>query len=121
MAQRQEVEKAQRMKEALGHAELSNLALQGLEIREDILVREHHAPRLAGGTGSKDNLDRIARAQILRRVGLVRKSGERFANGFKDEGRDSDIHLPKRMRAKEDFGRDFAGHSPREFGRPEAV
>ena len=121
VAQRQEVKKTERVEGALGPRILSNFALQWPEVREDILMGEHHAPRLRRGARSKNDFDEIAGARILRRIGLGRKGGERLAKLLQCEGRQTDINLPERERANEKFGCDFPRHSSREFGRPKAV
>src|SRR5439155_22036352 len=102
---------------ALGPRILSNFALQWPEVREDILMGEHHAPRLRRGARSKNDFDEIAGARILRRIGLGRKGGERLAKLLQCEGGQTDINLPERERANEKYVCHFLRHTSRDLGR----
>ncbi len=95
MAQRQKVQKTKRVERAFVFQVFSNLALQRLKVRKDILVSKHHTLGLGGGAGSKNDLDGIARSQILRRISLGGKGGKRLAQRLEGEGGQTDVDLRK--------------------------
>src|SRR5580658_8159966 len=63
MAERQQIQKFQRMKKSLILAVARDLPLDRLEIREHVPMREHHAARLGCGPRSENNLERVAALQ----------------------------------------------------------
>ena len=76
VAERQQVEKAQRMKDALVLQILADLALQRLQVGQDVAVRDDDAARLGRRAGGEDDLhDVVARERRRsdRRVGVRRE------------------------------------------------
>ena len=77
MAERQQLQKAYGMKQALLLAILGKLALNGINAGQNVAVRQHHAARLRGGPGGEDDLRRIIPAERHGGVGLGRVPGKR--------------------------------------------
>src|ERR1700730_9916704 len=68
MTQGQQVQEAQRMKEALVTKVLLDFTLDWLDVGEHIAMRDHHAARLRRSTGGKNDLQRIVSRERGRRI-----------------------------------------------------
>ena len=63
VAERQQVQEAQRMEDALVLEIFADLAFERLEVRQDVAVRDDDAAWLGRGAGGEDNLDDVVARQ----------------------------------------------------------
>ena len=66
VAERQQVQKAQRMEDALVAKVLADLALQRLEVGQDVAVRDDDAARLGRGARGEDDLHDVVAGERRR-------------------------------------------------------
>ena len=97
VAQRKQIHEAQGMKETLVFQIGLNSALERLEIRENVAVREDHAAGLGGRTGSEHNLGDVIPSQWL--VREERSLLRNHAPGcIEDSCRDAHSRTPHTLR-----------------------
>ena len=114
MAERQEVQEAQGMKDALVAQILADLALQRLQVGQDVAVRNDHAARLRRGARGEDNLDDVIAGERRwgdRRIRVLRQG---FAQQFQLKLRHAGDEVRRGAHAEASFH--LGGHALREVG-----
>ena len=87
VAQRDEIQKANRMKESLPLNVLCDLSFERQQVGEQITMREQHAFRCRGRAGGENDFDECAFIDTFKRVWLGGVRSDRFAQFIQQQER----------------------------------
>jgi hypothetical protein len=107
------------MKEPLIFSVARDLALDGLQIREGVAVRQHHAARLGSGARGKDDFESVAALQTGRIIRPHRPRADSLHKFLEDHA--SDPHIRQFARDHRQFRRGFGDHAAGKFRRGDRV
>jgi hypothetical protein len=103
MTQRQQVQEADRMNHSFVLQIFLNLALERLEVRQDVAMRNHHAFGFRRRSGSKNDLDRVVTPELgfgIGRSGILNRA---LSQTFERQMRQSGIEPRERIRTDHEF------------------
>ncbi len=89
MAQWQQVQETQRMKDALVAKVLADLALQRLEVGQNVAMGDDYTARLGSRARGKDDLHDVVARERRRSNGLIGVRRNLLAQGFQVDVRDA--------------------------------
>src|SRR5450755_1092893 len=121
MAQRQEVKKANRMHDSFILQIFSNFSFERLDVGKNVSVGNNHAPRFGGGSRSKNDFERIAKANVRRGKTLARMRSQLLSQIIKQKRDAPHIQRTMLTRTNQQLRTNALENSLREIWRGNVV